>query len=147
MARIYDVATFDIQSGVGKLVNQLRSAIFAAIDKELAPLDLTAAQYVVIATLANCTDVSAGELCKRVSYDPGAMTRMIDRLEQSGFVRRVPCPRDRRSIRLELTPNGREVYPKLLARVVEVLNHFLRGFSKAEAAQLTDFLKRMLANA
>ena len=72
---------------------------------------------------------------------------MIDRLEQSGFVRRVPCARDRRSIRLELTPNGREVYPKLLARVVEVLNHFLRGFTKAEAAQLTDFLKRMLANA
>lgn len=147
MARIYDVANFDIQSGVGKLINQLRSALFAAIDKELAPLDLTAAQYVVIATLANCTDVSAGELCKRVSYDPGAMTRMIDRLEQSGFVRRVPCARDRRSIRLELTPNGREVYPKLLARVVEVLNHFLRGFTKAEAAQLTDFLKRMLANA
>ena len=147
MARIYDVETFDINSGIGKLINLLRSAIFAAIDKELAPLDLTAAQYIVIASLANCKNVSAGELCKRVSYDPGAMTRMIDRLEQSGFVRRVRCQQDRRSVRLELTDSGREVYPKLLARVVEVLNHFLRDFSKDEAARLTEYLKRMLANA
>jgi hypothetical protein len=35
----------------------------------------------------------------------------------------------------------------MMARVVEVLNRLLKGFSKGEASQLQDFLKRMLANA
>ena len=53
----------------------------------------------------------------------------------------------RRKLNLELTAEGRDVYPKLRTAVVNVQNRFLRGFTQTEAHQLEDFLQRMLANA
>ncbi len=82
-----------------------------------------------------------------MSYDPGAMTRMLDRLERKGLVRRVRCPKDRRKVIVELTDDGKAAYPKLIAAAVRTINHFLRGFTKADAHQLETLLKRMLANA
>src|SRR5882757_7648079 len=116
----------------------------AAVDAALAPMDITAAQYVILMSLALGEAESASGLCKDISYDPGAMTRMLDRLERRGLVRRVAHPNDRRTFNLELTAEGEAVYPKLRASVMKVLNHFLHGFTPKEAKQLEGFLLRML---
>jgi DNA-binding MarR family transcriptional regulator len=142
----YDAKTFAPRGGIGRLLTQVKLEMMEALDRELAPLDITAAQYVILVTLAEGPTDSASGLCKGVSYDPGAMTRMIDRLERKGLVRRVRCPADRRKINLELTPEGKAVYPKLIDSAVAVLNRFLRGFSRDETAQLESYMKRMLAN-
>ncbi len=142
---IYDPKTFNPKSGIGGLVARVRVKLFEALDEELAPFDITAAQYVILVNLANGVDSASG-LCKGVSYDPGAMTRMIDRLERKGFVRRVRSPEDRRVVNLALTEEGKAVYPKLVASAAAATNRKLRGFSKAEARQLESFLQRMLAN-
>jgi len=72
---------------------------------------------------------------------------MLDRLEQRGLIRRVRLTDDRRSMKLELTAEGKAIYPRMRACSVTVLNRFLRGFTKAEARQLESLLQRMLANA
>ncbi|MFI4951870.1 MAG: MarR family winged helix-turn-helix transcriptional regulator [Burkholderiales bacterium] len=146
MNAIYDTKTFEPRMGLGRLLSQVRMEILDALDRELAPLDITAAQYVILATLAEGPTDSASGLCRGVSYDPGAMTRMIDRLERKGLVRRIRCPDDRRRINLELTVEGKAVYPKLIDSAVAVLNRYLRGFSREEIAQLETYLNRMLAN-
>ncbi|HEV8255767.1 MAG TPA: MarR family transcriptional regulator [Casimicrobiaceae bacterium] len=142
---IYDPKTFDPKTGIGGLIARVRVKLFEALDEELAPFDITAAQYVILVNLANGVDSASG-LCKGVSYDPGAMTRMIDRLERKGFVRRVRSPEDRRVVNLALTEEGKAVYPKLVARAAAATNRRLRGFTKAEAQQLESFLQRMLVN-
>jgi DNA-binding MarR family transcriptional regulator len=71
---------------------------------------------------------------------------MLDRLESRGLVRRVAHPNDRRASNLELTAEGNEVYPKLQAAGMKVLNGFLGGFTPQEARQLEGFLLRMLEN-
>ena len=142
----YSAKTFDPRTGFGRLLSQVKTELMEALDRELAPLDITAAQYVILTTLAEGPTESASGLCKGVSYDPGAMTRMIDRLERKGLVRRIRCPNDRRRINLELTSEGRAVYPRLIESAVAVLNRYLRGFSRDEIVQFETFLKRMLAN-
>ena len=82
-----------------------------------------------------------------MSYDAGAMTRMIARLEEKGLIRRSRCPNDRRLINLELTEQGQAAMPRMRNVSVRVLNRFLQGFTKAEARQLEGFLTRMLENA
>lgn len=144
-AEIYDPKTFDPKTGIGSLIARVRVKLFEALDEELAPFDITAAQYVILVNLANGVDSASG-LCKGVSYDPGAMTRMIDRLERKGFVRRVRSPDDRRVVNLALTEEGKAVYPKLVARAAAATNRRLRGFTKAEAQKLESFLQRMLVN-
>jgi len=147
MAPLYDPKTFDPDRGIGRLLSRVKMGLQEALDRELAPFDITSAQYVILVNLAHGEADSASELCKGVSYDPGAMTRMLDRLERKGLIRRVRCGDDRRKVILQLTDEGKAVYPKLVAVHVKVLNHFLRNFSKTQVGQLETLLRRMLANA
>ena len=141
---IYDPKTYQPRDGIGFLLQRARMEILDDLDHELEPLDITSAQYVILVRLSEENVGSASGLCRGASYDPGAMTRMIDRLEKKGLVRRVRRADDRRKVDLELTAEGKAVRPKLIAAVVKVLNHRLRGFSKTEAEQFTNYLRRML---
>jgi DNA-binding MarR family transcriptional regulator len=139
--------------GVGHLLSRVRTEMLAALDKaleadaELSALEISSAQFIVIAALALAeTAKSASDLCKGISYDAGAMTRMIDRLESKGLIRRNRRPEDRRVVYLELTEEGTRAYPRMRAVSMGVVNRFLRGFSEAEARQLESFLSRMLQN-
>src|SRR5256885_10932547 len=94
---IYDSTTYQPRKSVGYLLSRVRIEMLTALDRELeadrrlAPLELSAAQFIIIANLAAAEGpVSASDLCKGISYDAGAMTRMLDRLES----------KDRKSTRL-----------------------------------------------
>jgi len=143
---IYEARTFEPKRSIGRLLGKVKMAMGDALDRELAPFDITAAQFVVLLALASGEADSAAGLCRGISYDPGAMTRMIDRLEQKGLIQRTDHPDDRRRVGLELTAEGKTVYPKLKAAAMSVQNRFLRGFTKSDVRQLEILLQRMLAN-
>ena len=161
---LYSAKTFDPRTGFGRLLSQVKMELMEALDRfmvtvgddqellsQVTPVgmdefnattfDRPGVRYGSVITCARPPGLRTG-----VSYDPGAMTRMIDRLERKGLVRRIRCPDDRRKINLELTPEGKAVYPRLIESVVAVLNRYLRGFSRDEITQFETFLKRMLAN-
>jgi MarR family transcriptional regulator, multiple antibiotic resistance protein MarR len=134
------------QPGIIRLINRLRVELVDAMDRELAEYDITAPQFIVLASLATEDPVSPANICKTISYDPGAMTRMIDRLEQKGLVKRIPNPTDRRATQLALTAAGKALFPQLMAAKERVAAQFLRGFARDEVRQLEGFLHRMIAN-
>ena len=151
---IYDVDTYEPRESIGYFTTRLKIELLAALERGLAAepylasLGVTAAQFMVVVRLVGAgSRKSASDLCKELSYDAGAMTRMIDRLESKGLVRRVRCMKDRRLIYLEVTEAGQAAYPKMMQVSVAVQNRFLRGFSRDEARQLKEFLVRMLDNA
>lgn len=144
---IYDPATFDIRKAVPPMLGRVRAVFLAALEERLAPFDIKPADYIVLASLANDVADTASAVCSLLVHDPGAMTRKIDALEERGLLRRVRSAEDRRSIKLELTPEGKRVFPKMLAAAVGVANDFLAGFSKTEVRQLEEMLQRMLVNA
>jgi DNA-binding MarR family transcriptional regulator len=154
MGDIYDSSTYQPRKSVGALLSRVRVEMLAAVDaeleadKRLAPLELSAAQFIIIANLAAASEpLSASDLCKGISYDAGAMTRMLDRLESKGLIRRNRSAHDRRLMHLELTEEGRAAYPRMREISLAVANRFLRGFTRAEVRQLEGFLNRMLENA
>ncbi|HYL72497.1 MAG TPA: MarR family transcriptional regulator [Candidatus Dormibacteraeota bacterium] len=153
MGEIYDSSNYQPGKSIGALLGRVKVAMMAALDadlaadRRLAPLELSAAQFSVIASLAGEQRRSASDLCRGISYDAGAMTRMLDRLEAKGLIRRTRSPEDRRLVHLELTEEGRATYPRMRELALTVANRFLRGFTKAEARQLEGLLARMLENA
>ena len=153
MGEIYDSSGYQPCKGIGALLSRVKIEMLAAIDRELAadkrlgPLELSAAQWVIIANLAGQEAKSAADLCKGISYDAGAMTRMLDRLEAKGLIRRSRSAQDRRLMNLELTEEGRAAYPRMREISMTVANRFLHGFTKSEARALESFLNRMLENA
>lgn len=153
MGDIYDSTNYQPRKSVGALLGRVKVAMMAALDEELAAdrrlasLELSSAQFSVMASLAGEERKSASDLCKVISYDAGAMTRMLDRLEGKGLIRRNRSPEDRRLVHLELTEEGRAAYPRMRELALAVANRFLRGFTKTEARQLETLLTRMLENA
>lgn len=153
MADVYNLDTYEPRRGLGHLIGRARAQLLAAIDTELArdeflgPLEVTSAQLIVIVNLAGreCA-TSASELCKGISYDAGAMTRMLDRLEAKGLVRRTRSPDDRRLVNLELTQAGKAAYPRLREVSMRVLNHSLRDFTLEEAKTLERLIERLGRN-
>ena len=61
------------------------------------------------------------ELEERALFMRGGLTRLVDRIEAAGLVRREPVPGDRRGVRIVLTPDGRQRYAAALARHGEVI--------------------------
>ena len=74
------------------------------------------------------------------------MTRMLDRLETKGLLRRVRSSEDRRVVNIELTPDGRVTAGRIPQVLADTLNEHLAGFTREEWHQLKDLLRRVLAN-
>ena len=71
--------------------------------------DLQSNQLSAMAVLLNDGDMLMGELAAAEKVQPPSMTRIVNGLEQSGFVARRPDPRDGRQCLVTLTPVGREM--------------------------------------
>ena len=145
-ATVADRAPVQPKHSIIRLINRVRVELIDALDRELLQFDITAAQLMVLGSVANSEADCASALCKNISYDPGAMTRMIDRLQQKGLVRRVPNAGDRRASNLEITAAGRALYPQLVAAKEAVQAQFLRGFGADDVRRLENLLNRMLEN-
>ena len=153
MADVYSLENYEPRNGLGHLISRARTQLLAVLDAELAgdellaPLELSSAQFIVIVNLAGREGAtSASELCKGISYDAGAMTRMLDRLEAKGLVRRTRSPDDRRLVNLELTEAGEAAYPRLREISMQVMNRSLRDFTPDEARTLQNLLQRLANN-
>jgi DNA-binding MarR family transcriptional regulator len=142
----YDPNTYEPVEAVPGLIARIRANSLDLLEERLAPLDLKAQDYLVLVTLASGAVETAANVCSVLAHDPGAMTRKIDGLEKRGLVRRVRSEEDRRAIKLELTPEGKKVYPKALAVGASVANDVLEGFSKSEVKALEGLLRRVLEN-
>ena len=146
-APAYELRSFRSRESVGALVGLARKALAREFDRELAGLGLNTAQALAIVFLADGVAGTAADIGRVLSHDAGAMTRIIDRLEERKLVRRVPRERDRRAVDLELSKEGRRMYAEVTRVQVATLNRMLRGFTRPEVRTLEKLLTRLLDNA
>ncbi|HXZ53100.1 MAG TPA: MarR family winged helix-turn-helix transcriptional regulator [Burkholderiales bacterium] len=144
MADFYDVKTYDPRGSLGYLVTLVRRRLLDLVEPEFAALGLTPVQAIIVMGLDAGVADTAADLCKTMQHDPGAMTRVLDQLEERGLVRRVRLAGDRRAQKLELTATGRKALPAIKSAAVRASNRMLSGFSRSEAQQLIGYLKRLL---
>ncbi len=90
--------------------------------------------------------VRQAELIKAVELDPSTVTKMLQRLEQAGHVRRRPDPRDGRAVLVEATEKSCGLLDEVTRAWAELEEHTLAGLSPAECAQLLRLLARVEAN-
>ncbi len=143
----YRPGSYTPEDSVTYLMRQITLAFAEEVGSRLEPEGLTHAQWVPLFKLHQGVARTAAELAREVHLDAGAVTRMLDRLEAKGFVRRVRSQEDRRVIHLELTAEGEAVAQRIPPLMCEVQNAHLRGFGKDELEALKGLLRRVLANA
>src|SRR6185437_14927985 len=78
---------------VGALMGRARASFLSALDTELEQFGLNSMQFAVLKHLSDGAANTAADLCRLMHHDTGAMTRLLDRLEEKGLVRRERCCR------------------------------------------------------
>ena len=125
---------------------ETKGSMLDRIDSEIERFGLNSTQYIVLKHLGEGTARTAADLCRLNRYDTGAMTRILDRLEEKGLVRRERGREDRRVVFLRLAPAGRALLPRLMAIGTRVLEVHLAGFNVDEVEALKGYLQRMIDN-
>ena len=127
------------------------AAVIDAIERDLAAAGLIPLTwYDVLVALSEAPDhrLRLHELARAVGLSRSGLTRLVDRLEAAGLLRREPCPTDRRGAYAVLTPEGeatlRRTWPFYARGIVE---HFARHLDDAEARAVTVALERVRAAA
>src|SRR5215208_8157151 len=88
------------------------------------------------------------ELAERILYSKSGFTRVVDRMEAAGLLRRVVPENDRRSILVVLTDQGREQMERARAQHRDwIEQHFSRPLSDTDINALTTALEKLSAHA
>jgi len=146
-ARFYRAEGYSVEDSVGYLMRRAVSCISASIDRRFDEHDLTHAQWAPLFMIHQGRAGTVAELARECQCDAGAMTRMLDRLEAKGLLRRVRSSEDRRVVNIELTSEGRQTAARIPQVLCDTLNDHLAGFTKEEWQTLKGLLRRILANA
>src|SRR5664279_2834047 len=87
-ANFYRASGYCADDSVGYLMRRVLMAITQAADSRLEPDGLTHVQWGPLFMLRSCRASTVAELARELQTDPGAMTRLLDRLEAKGLCRR-----------------------------------------------------------
>jgi DNA-binding MarR family transcriptional regulator len=107
-----------------------------ARNAERATMDLSLRERMAIQRLGLEGDLPIAVLGQRLRVLPSSMTGVVDRLEEKGYLQRVPHPSDRRATVLTLASKGRTAF----TREVD----FYRSLANETLAPLGNELKRVV---
>jgi DNA-binding MarR family transcriptional regulator len=122
------------------LVLRLASSIRVVFDRQVAPFDLTMQQA---ALLTHSPEKTLAQLATILGTDAPGLTRLADRLESRGLLRRRVHPSDRRAVVLEPTPAGTALVPEIKRRFRMTRVGLTARFSGAELDQFLDLLEKL----
>ena len=134
------------QDSVGYLVTLAHRTLSKNLETQLQPFNLTANQWAPLLAIAHGQCDTVAGCARETGIDAGAMTRMLDRLEAKGLLRRQRSNNDRRVVNVALTTAGKTVAREIPPVISNVLNQQLQGFSQYEFEIIKDLLQRFLAN-
>lgn len=139
----YDTTNLYPDSSIGYLVRVCNQLGMAQLDRVFADEGLTAVQWSALISILFGRGPTCAALARDLAHDKGAMTRMIDTLEQKGLVRRLRDDDDRRVIQLSLTPAGEAATMRCRERVIACWNEWLTGWSHDEITTFIAQLQRL----
>ncbi|TMW70978.1 MarR family winged helix-turn-helix transcriptional regulator [Alteribacter natronophilus] len=117
------------------------------IKAKLAPYNLAPEQNLIMMLLWEKDGQSQHQLVDALDKDKTNIARMASNLEKKGFVRRVHCTEDRRSVKVFLTDEGRELGEKVIPVAEKFNESVTEGITDEELAELERLLLKMKANA
>lgn len=135
----------------GYLVWHLSLKWRAALDRALAPLELTSSQYSLLASLYGFSrsgaQPSQRELAEYSALEPMHVSKLLRGLERVGLVERTPHPDDSRARQLSVTARGVEVVTAARAKVLEIEDRRLAplgGRDSTASRELRDTLLTLM---
>jgi DNA-binding MarR family transcriptional regulator len=127
------------------VMNTIKTAdlIFDRIGRLLRPLNVSAAGGLVLGVLRDHGAMSPSDLGERLIVTRATVTGLLDSLERRGFVKRSTNPADRRSLVVEITPDGLVVLQALRTLIHRHEQSWMSSFSETELGAYIATLHRI----
>lgn len=139
----YSTDSFCPDKALGYLARRVWQLSNVLLEPIYEAEELSSAQWSTLATLYVDGASTAAVLAREIGYDKGAMTRVIDQLETSGFVSRQRDAEDRRIVNLTITEAGRQKAQRVRDKVLVHWNAWVAEFDSAQLDQITGFLAHL----
>ena len=110
----------------------------------LEPMHLTHPQYLVMLALWQREPRSLRELSELLELEPATLSPLLKRLESVGYLQRTRAPKDERTLRVELTAQGRELREQALSIPPAIMSRLGMTFEELNELRLllTDVIER-----
>ena len=129
------------RDGLGNLVRRAYLALLERLTPTIGAHGLTVTQWLVLTHLRPDRLTPVGALRDELRHDSGALTRIIDQLEDGGLVQRERSRSDRRLVLLRLTGAGRGVVEALASEVASRVTAALTELPQSEGVELVRLLR------
>ena len=133
----------DLPGHVIRRLQQQSAAVFQDRTKA-AGFDVTSVQFAALSTLATAPGLDQASLAKRIAYDRATIGGVVKRLEQKGWVVRMPDDADRRAFKVILTAEGTAAITEMTPIVHALQNEIMGGLSQEDQGILLGLMKRAL---
>ena len=142
MSQLYSAAMNDVTTTtrLGQFLQSLH-AVESRLEAALEPVALSLAKFGVLAQLAAAGEpLPLSTLAERRACVRSNITQLVDRLEADGLVRRSDDPKDRRSVRAELTEDGRARYETGLKALAKIEKELFAPLGNPQRDKLLELL-------
>ena len=140
MKKIHDLVPVDV--AIWRVSHHHRHLV----NLRLESLGLYRGQHRLIARLGFQDGRTHSDLAESMRISNATVSKMVQRMEQNGFVERRQDEFDQRISRVFLTQRGKETAVKLEEMFLQLERDEIEGFSKEETVQLMEFLERINEN-
>lgn len=133
----------------GFLISQIKHTSDRVSEKALREQgleDFNGAQGKLLYVLWQTDGISSAELADKAGLAPTTLTTMLDRMERSGLVKRVPHETDRRRLKIMLTDRSKRLKAQYDKYSEAMTRAYYSGFSEDEIAGFERLLTRVLDN-
>ena len=134
------------EQNIGFLLHDVARLMRKRFEQNARGLGLTRSQCQVLAYLARSGGIQQGTLAELLEVEPITLTRIVDRLEEGGFVDRRAHPTDRRIRQLYLTKKAHPLLSEIFAIGAVTRGEAFDGVPDAERERLFAILSSMKAN-
>ena len=126
------------------LLARASHSVSSSFHASLKGWDLSVPEWRVLACLAEADGLAVGQLAEMVMMKQPSMTKVLDRMEADGLVRRRGAREDRRRVLIHLTPKGRARVKPVLAAARVHQRERLAPFDEAERALILRALRLLI---
>ena len=137
---------YDFENSMGYWVVLTAHAFQRALDAELTRHGITFRQWQVLAWLALEGELAQNELAERIGIEAPTLVGVLDRMERDGWLRRHPCPDDRRKKLVRPTGRAENVWSKMVECALRVRKQALSGLSERRLEAVKNALQKMQQN-
>lgn len=131
---------------IGRCISVLYRQSQAFISKKLQPYKIGSGQYAVLVALQRADGVTQERLSSRLGIDKANITRAVTKLQNEGYVIRIPDKEDKRVWRVHLTDQGKKILP-ILNNILREWNAMIsEGLGENELRSLASHLMKMADN-